>query len=144
MVASSLFSNGYLPAQHQGSILKADQPLKRSEYSTARSAACSARRLAFAESFDRNFLADASEDNTDRAAIMNYETAFRMQASVPELCDISGETEATHRKYGLDADDAEKAAYAQRCLLARRLVERGVRFIELSCLTENIRSRRYR
>ncbi len=61
-----------------------------------------------------------------------------MQAAVPELCDLSGETEATRRMYGLDADEPKKAAYARQCLLARRLVERGVRFVELTCLTYNI------
>ena len=61
-----------------------------------------------------------------------------MQAAVPDLCDLSDETEQTKRAYGLDAEDKEKAAYARQCLLARRLVERGVRFIELSCLTKGI------
>src|SRR5262249_5799962 len=56
----------------------------------------------------------------------------------PDLCDISGETEQTRRLYGLDSEDADKAAYGRQCLLARRLVERGVRFIELSCLGKSI------
>lgn len=134
----SLFSNGYLPAQHQGSILKADKPEAIRNIRPLDPQRAQRERLAFAESFDRDFLTDASGDAQIEAAILNYETAFRMQASVPELCDISGETEATHRKYGLDSKDAEKAAYARQCLLARRLVERGVRFIELSCLTKSI------
>ena len=57
---------------------------------------------------------------------------------MPELVDLSGETEATRRMYGLDADEPKKAAYARQCLLARRLVERGVRFVELTCLAYNI------
>jgi hypothetical protein len=64
--------------------------------------------------------------------------AWRMQAAVPELCEIRGETDATRTAYGLDSQDRETAAYAHQCLLARRLVERGVRFVELSCLTKNI------
>ena len=61
-----------------------------------------------------------------------------MQSSVPELCDISDESQRTRELYGLDSADTEKAAYARQCLLARRLVQRGVRFIELSCLTKGI------
>jgi hypothetical protein len=70
--------------------------------------------------------------------IRNHETAFHMQAAVPALTDLSGETEATKQLYGLDAKDPKQAAYARQCLLARRLVERGVRFVELSCLAYNI------
>ncbi|MEZ5304661.1 MAG: DUF1501 domain-containing protein [Verrucomicrobiales bacterium] len=72
------------------------------------------------------------------AAIRNYETAYRMQSAVPELCDISGESEETRRLYGVDSSNTQMAGYARQCPLARRLVERGVRFIELSCLSHNI------
>jgi hypothetical protein len=72
------------------------------------------------------------------AAIRNHEVAYKMQAAVPELCDLKGETDTTKRLYGLDSPDDQTAAYARQCLLARRLVERGVRFVELSCLTEKI------
>ena len=63
------------------------------------------------------------------AAIQNYETAYRMQTGVPELVDLRGESEATQK---VDSPNQEKAAYARQCLLARRLVEGGVGFIELS------------
>lgn len=61
-----------------------------------------------------------------------------MQAAVPELTDLKGESEATKKLYGINDPHPQKAAYALQCLMARRLVERGVRFIELSCLTESI------
>ena len=61
-----------------------------------------------------------------------------MQTAVPEVCAIDGETAATRALYGLDDPEPTKAAYARQCLLARRLVERGVRFVELSCITKNI------
>ncbi len=67
------------------------------------------------------------------ASIANYELAFRMQASVPELADLSMETAATKKLYGFDAPYEHTRGYAAQCLLARRLVERGVRFIELTC-----------
>ncbi|MGB0332140.1 MAG: DUF1501 domain-containing protein, partial [Planctomycetota bacterium] len=60
------------------------------------------------------------------------------QRAVPDVCDIKGETAATRALYGLDDPEPTKAAYARQCLLARRLVERGVRFVELSCITRNI------
>jgi hypothetical protein len=64
--------------------------------------------------------------------------AWRMQSAVPDLCDITGESEATRKLYGIDDSGSSMASYARQCLLARRLVERGVRFIELSCLAQNI------
>jgi membrane-anchored protein YejM (alkaline phosphatase superfamily) len=67
------------------------------------------------------------------SAIANYEMAFRMQAAVPGLTDISNESAATRNLYGLDAEYEPTRIFAHQCLLARRLVERGVRFIELTC-----------
>ena len=61
-----------------------------------------------------------------------------MQSAVPELCDISGESEATKKLYGLDSPHRQCASYGRQCLVARRLIERGVRFVELSCLNEGI------
>ncbi len=133
----SLFSNGFLPADHQGSILKADQPEAIRDIRPREGGDAQRRRLDFARQFDQTFLTDTADAQVE-AAIRNYETAFRMQAAVPELCDISGETDATKQLYGLDSGDREKAGYARQCLLARRLIERGVRFIELSCLSKNI------
>jgi len=133
-----LFSNGFLPAQHQGSILKADQREALQNIQPPDTSTLQKQRLNFAQSFDQDFLASTGKDAQVEAAIRNYETAFRMQTAVPELCDISGETQATHELYGLNSGDKEMAAYGRQCLLARRLVERGVRFIELSCLNERI------
>jgi hypothetical protein len=65
------------------------------------------------------------------AAIANYELAYRMQAAVPELTDLRGETRATRALYGLD--DRVTEIYGHQCLIARRLVERGVRFVEVLC-----------
>jgi hypothetical protein len=63
------------------------------------------------------------------AAIANYELAFRMQAEVPDLLDFSGETEATRKLYGIGEADTDE--FGRACLIARRMIERGVRFIEL-------------
>jgi len=133
-----LYSNGFLPAQYQGSILKSDKPEAVRNLTPRGPHAAQRDRLALIKRFDQRFLADTENDAQVEAAIRNYEMAYRMQAAVPELCDITVETEATKKMYGLDSSDREKAAYASQCLLARRLVERGVRFVELSCLTKNI------
>ncbi|HIM30898.1 MAG TPA: DUF1501 domain-containing protein [Planctomycetes bacterium] len=134
----ALFSNGFLPAQHQGSVLKADAADAVRNIKPADPAMIQRQRLDFIRANDQRFLESTAEDGKIEAAIRNYETAYRMQAAVPDLCDISGESKATRSLYGLDSPNAKKAAYARQCLLARRLVERGVRFIELSCLTEGI------
>jgi hypothetical protein len=72
----------------------------------------------------------AHSDNSElRARIASYELAFRMQASAPQAVDLAQETEATRRLYGLDSPRTE--FYGRQCLLARRLVERGVRFVQI-------------
>ncbi|RMG41985.1 MAG: DUF1501 domain-containing protein [Planctomycetota bacterium] len=132
-----LYSSGFLPAQFQGSIIRADAAEPVQHIRPLEPLDAQRRRLDFVRGFDDAFLTRFRDDQV-AAAIQNYETAFRMQSAVPELCDISGETKATLALYGVDSADRQKAAYARQCLLARRLVDRGVRFIELSCLTERI------
>ncbi|MDB6152909.1 MAG: hypothetical protein JWL90_1362 [Chthoniobacteraceae bacterium] len=132
-----LFSNGYLPGQHQASILRADAAEALSNIAPHESDGLQRQRLKFVRGLDDKFLRTAADPQVD-AAIRNYETAYRMQTAVPELCQIAGETEATRKLYGLDSSDLQKAAYGRQCLVARRLIERGVRFVELSCLTKDI------
>lgn len=134
----ALYSNGFLPGQYQGSILKADAESAIHNIRSPDPVSVQQRRLEFARSFDQSFWQRSSADAQVEAAIENGETAFRMQTAVPELCDISGESAEMHSLYGVDSTDAAQAAYARQCLLARRLVERGVRFVELSCLTKDI------
>ncbi|MBI1373615.1 MAG: DUF1501 domain-containing protein [Phycisphaera sp.] len=133
-----LFSSGFLPAVHQASIITADAPEPVPNIKPRGSAPRQRRTLDLIGDLDTRFVDATRRDTQVESAIRNYEMAFRMQSAVPELVDISGESEATKRLYGLDDRDPKKAAYAQQCLLARRLVERGVRFIELSCLSYNI------
>ncbi len=133
-----VFSNGYLPAIHQASIMKADAPEAIRNIRPREAAASQRKRLDFISAMDQRFLGEAGRDPHVEAAIQNYEMAWRMQGAVPELCDISGETEATRKLYGIDetGTGTNMPAYARQCLLARRLVERGVRFVELSCLRQ--------
>lgn len=132
-----LFSNGFLPAHHQASIVRADRIPAVRNIAPALEDGEQLRHLDLIGRLDRRFARGTADPQLD-AAIRNYETAYRMQAAVPEACDVSGESAATRKLYGLDDAEPTKAAYARQCLLARRLVERGVRFIELSCITKNI------
>ena len=132
-----LFSSGFLPAQHQASILKADSADAVANIRPSQIAGLQRKRLDFVASMDHAFASEVADANVE-ASIKNYETAFRMQSAVPELCDISDETDATRRMYGVDDSDSRKAGYARQALLARRLIEQGVRFVELSCETAAI------
>ncbi|MEM7387112.1 MAG: DUF1501 domain-containing protein [Verrucomicrobiota bacterium] len=133
-----LFSSGFLPAQHQASIIRADAPEPVSNISPREPNTVQRRRLDFIRDLDTDFAHRIGGDAQIEAAVRNYETAYRMQTAVPELVDVSGESEATRKLYGLDDPHPKKAAYARQALLARRLIEKGVRFVELSCLTEGI------
>lgn len=133
-----LFGSGFLPAEHQASILKADQQPAVSNIKPAQPGEIQKQWLDFVRRQDAEFRLELGGDQNVEAAIENYETAFLMQSAVPDVCDISGETQATRRSYGLDDPDTEKAAYARQALLARRLTEQGVRFIELSCLNKRV------
>ena len=134
----SLFSSGFLPAQHQGSVLQADKAPAVSNIQPREAGGFQERRLQLIRKMDQRFVDRTADSDAIEAAIRNQETAFRMQTAVPAVCDISGESQTTHRMYGLDSSNRTTAAYGRQCLLARRLIERGVRFIELSCLTESI------
>ncbi|SVB98427.1 uncharacterized protein METZ01_LOCUS251281, partial [marine metagenome] len=133
-----LFSNGYLPAQNQGSIIVGDKAPAVRNIQPREDDISQRSRLDFVNGLDRAFLNRIGGDNDVEAAVRNYETAYRMQASVPELCDLSSETAATKKMYGMDSSNGVTAAYGHQALLARRLVERGVRFVELSCLPEKM------
>jgi hypothetical protein len=82
---------------------------------------------------DQGVLGRIGHHDSLEAAIGNYEMAFKMQAAVPELMSLEQESEATRRLYGLDDPYLPTQIFARECLIARRLVERGVRFIELLC-----------
>ncbi|MFM7842959.1 MAG: DUF1501 domain-containing protein, partial [Planctomycetota bacterium] len=129
-----IYGNGFLPAVHQASLLDPSQPEPLTNITAREPAERQRRRLRFVEQLDRRHWSGPELPPAVESAIRNYETAFRMQTAVPSLIDLTGETAATRQLYGLDSPNKETAAYGQQCLLARRLVERGVRFVELTCL----------
>jgi len=127
------FNSGYLPASFQGSVFKKGAQPVANLNSTRDSKEEQRAKLDLLGNLDAGALERSGEDGEMETAISNYELAFRMQAAVPELMDLSGETKATQKIYGLEAKDPHTRTYGTMCLLARRLVERGVRFIELTC-----------
>lgn len=86
-------------------------------------------KLAFVQQLNRAHRERRTEDSELEARIAAYELAYRMQSSAPEAVDLSQETAATHALYGLDRKETERMG--RQCLLARRLVERGVRFVQI-------------
>lgn len=125
------FGSGFLPAQFQGSVfLPGPQPIAnlRRQEPAARQRA----KFEFARELDRRALERHGAGDPVEAAIANAETAFRMQVSVPEAVELRGETDETKRAYGLEHEYEHTRTFGRQCLLARRLVERGVRFVELT------------
>jgi len=127
------FNSGFLPATHQGSVFNAsDEPvanIRRLEKSDT----LQKNKLALLEKLDREALQRMGRVDALESAIKNYELAYRMQVTVPQLTDLSDETAETKRTYGLEEKSKGTATYGRQLLLARRLVERGVRFIEVTC-----------
>ena len=126
------FGSSFLPANHQATMLRAkgvpvDNIAPFDEPSVQR------RKLDLLSELDLEFAQTTSAPQAIESMIANYETAFRMQTSVPELADISKEPEHIHKLYGTDSNDEHQRYYASQALRARRLVEAGVRFIEITC-----------
>ncbi|MFN4258074.1 MAG: DUF1501 domain-containing protein [Gemmataceae bacterium] len=127
------FGNGFLPAAYQASVFNpGPEPIPNIK-PTETSDRHQRNKLALLHDLDRAALREIGPAEKLESAIANYETAYRMQMAVPELTDLSAETESTKRIYGFDHSWKQTQIFARQCLLARRLVERGVRFIELTC-----------
>lgn len=126
------FGSSFLPASHQATMVRAkgvpvDNIAPRDELMVQR------RKLALLAEQDADFATTTSDARAIESAIANYETAFRMQSAVPGIADISAEPEHILRLYGLDSTDEHQRFYATQALRARRLVEAGVRFVEITC-----------
>jgi len=127
------WSNGFLPAKHQAITMAAHRPirnLERPPQVDAREERGTRDLLGF---FNERHAAERPERSDLRARIEAYELAARMQISAPEVRDFASEPQHIHRLYGTDSGNELKAAYARNCLLARRLLERGVRYVNLYC-----------
>jgi hypothetical protein len=130
----SAFTSGFLPANHQGTIINvsAPQPITHLQPpSGAKHITPESRTegLALLREMNVAHAMKRPDDSRLTARIESYELAARLQLSAPELLDLAGETEATKTLYGLDRP--ETADFGKRCLMARRMAERGVRFVQV-------------
>jgi hypothetical protein len=132
------FKNGFLPASYQASVLRNGAEPVANIRPIDSIPGIQDEKLAFLKRQDQQLM-NTMEGAADEieSAISNYELAYKMQSSVPELTEFKSESEATKKLYGLDSQDPHTRSYGAQCLLARRLVERGVRFIELTCPQTN-------
>mgnify|MGYP002632236757 CR=1 FL=1 len=123
---------GFLPAAFQGTDFNGSQPLRNLDRPAGIDAKTDEATRDFLQQLNRKHLEQFPGDSELSARISSYELAAKMQLSVPEVGDLSTESAATIKMYG--ADDVEntlKASYAKNCILARRLVEKGVRFVQV-------------
>ena len=124
------WGNGFMPAAYQGTVLESEgDPISNLYPPRSIDADRQLRKLAYLQELNRRH-ASAREDNHElEARIRSYELAYRMQATAPEAVDMAQESEATQELYGINDKTTER--FGRMCLLARRLAERGVRFIQL-------------
>jgi hypothetical protein len=139
---------GFLPAIHQGTTLNTDpgQPpiadlFPQKDFAHLRGAAEQSSRD-FLQTLNRAHAAERTANTELEARISAYELAARLQLSAPEATDLRGENEATRKLYALDHEDI--GSFGRQCLLARRLVERGVRFVQIFCGAENTATKKIR
>ncbi|MBL8865953.1 MAG: DUF1501 domain-containing protein [Planctomycetia bacterium] len=121
------FGSGFLPASYQGSLFKhGNQPV-----ADLKPAGSQKAKLDLVRKMDQAAVQRLGGNDMVESAIANYELAAKMQTAVPDLYDLSKETKETHALYGLD--DPKTQVFGSQCLIARRMMERGVRFVELLC-----------
>lgn len=123
------WNSGFLPAQFQGTQIDPVQGIAHLQLPEGQSTAARRSQLDLLHTLNRHHQSQLASHSELEARIRSYELAFRMQAVAPEACDLSLETAATHQLYGLDQERTKQ--FGSQCLLARRLVERGVRFVQL-------------
>lgn len=124
------WSAGFMPAVYQGIRLQGgSEPIPNLNTPPSHTAEQQRTRLEFINTLNRRYAAKFPDQTELSARLTSYELAFRMQAEAPGAVDIAGESEATQQLYGLDR--RETAEMGRLCLLSRRMVERGVRFVQI-------------
>ncbi len=126
-----MWGSAFMPALYQGTHFTGgiDEPIANLKTPKSISEARQQDKLKLLYEFNREHASTREQQSELEARIKSYELAYRMQSSAPEAVDLSKETEATKEMYGLN--DEVTSVYGRNCLLARRMVERGVRFIQL-------------
>lgn len=130
------FTAGFLPAVHQGTVIKSGTPQPIPDLFASDKFAFATREadgdgLALLDRMNRAHAADHPGDSRLDARIAGYELAAKMQLSAPEAFDVMREPESARQAYALDSADKATADFGKRCLLATRLIERGVRFVQV-------------
>ena len=125
------YGSGFLPATYQGTMFRGASKSPVLNLATPKGVTTEAQRetLDYINDLNRRHFASREEDSTLDARIRSYELAFRMQSEAPGAVDISSESEATQKLYGVGEPLTDD--FGRKCLLARRLVERGVRSVQL-------------
>ena len=126
------YANGYLPADFQATPIRAQGVPVENIVPAGGPVAVQRAKLDLLLAQDRELSRSLGDVDAVESAIRNYEMAYRMQSAIPELLDLSRETEATRRMYGIESPDEQQRLYATQCLRARRLVEAGIRFVEIT------------
>lgn len=126
------FSSAFLPATTSATLLRA-KGLAVDNIRPADELAIQRKKLDLLKQQDESYAQTSSEGSALESAIRNYETAFQMQRAIPLVADISSETAETLALYGVDSTNDYKRYYSLQCLRARRLIEAGVRFVEITC-----------
>jgi hypothetical protein len=127
---AGVWGNGFLPAAYQGTLFRnGATPIVDLHRPTGVSEANQRRELDLLKWMNERHSAERTQTSELDARIASFELAFRMQAKAPELVDFGSESAATKKLYGLD--DPVTEPFGRQCLLARRMVERGVRFVKL-------------
>lgn len=122
--------SGFLPALYQGTVIRPREPrILNLDPPPELAGAPQQRMLDYLSRINREYLEQRPGENDLAARVQSYELAAKMQVAAKEALDLSQESEATRKLYGLD--DPQTADYAARCLIARRLVQRGVRFVQI-------------
>ncbi|MCY2962233.1 MAG: DUF1501 domain-containing protein [Planctomycetota bacterium] len=127
------YGNGFLPASFQATTFQADGIPIRNLVPADKDARIQRAKLELLRATDADFSHALGVDDAVESAIRNYEMASRMQTLVPDVLNLAEETAATQALYGIDSDVPSKKLYGIQCLRARRLIESGVRFVEVTC-----------
>jgi hypothetical protein len=126
------WSSGWLPAIYQGTQIRSSgSPVFNLSTPADMPPLARANQLQLLDKLNRAHFTTHPENTELQARISNYEMAARMQTSVNEVLDLAHESEEIKKLYGLNSANGALANYAKRCLMARRLVERGVRFVQI-------------
>ncbi|MCH7728853.1 MAG: DUF1501 domain-containing protein, partial [Planctomycetes bacterium] len=124
------WSSGYMPATYQATVMRSQgTPILDLKPPAGVTTQMQREMLDALREYNNEHQTRRVDNSNLAARIASYELAYRMQAAAPEAVDLSQETEATNKLYGLD--DKKTAVFGRQCLLTRRLVERGVRFVQL-------------